>query len=183
MTDAATANTQSTTFSWSLASLRASPMRYAGVTAVVFIRYFMGLFFFAAGINKLRNGWAWTDYLKGVFEARVNDLTALAEPTAIEAFGLMYLKVFAIPLHLPIGAIVTLGELGAGLGFFLGLCTRWSGAMAFFLMFNFAIGGYYDASLILLCGLALVLVVTPSGHWLGLDRRYALRYPSSIWFR
>ena len=183
MTDTSTAAVPTRAFNWSLASFRAAPLKYVGVTTVIFIRYFMGLFFFAAGINKLRNGWAWTDYLKGVFEARVADLTALTEPSAIEAFGLMYLKTFGIPLHLPIGILVTLGELGAGLGFFLGLGTRWAGAVAMFLMFNFGIGGYYDASLIPLCILALVIVLTPSGHWLGLDRRFALRYVGALWFR
>ena len=169
-------------FSWSRASFKERPLRYIGISAAIFVRYFMGLFFFFAGLNKIRNGWMWTDYLKGVFEARIADLGNV-DLSAIEAFGQMYLKVFALPLYMPIAYIVALGELYVGIACFVGLTSRWAGAMAFFLMFNFAIGGYYDASLIPLCLLALVIVFTPSGHWLGMDRRMSAKHPGSIWFR
>ncbi|MDX2142850.1 MAG: DoxX family membrane protein [Rhodospirillaceae bacterium] len=170
-------------FSWSMATLRARPGRVIGIGLAVFVRYFMGLFFFAAGINKLRNDWAWTDYLKGVFEARINDLTALASPTAIESLGLLYLQHFALPLYPLCAVVVTAGELYVGIACFLGLTSRWAGWMALFIMVNFAVGGYYDASLLPLMVLALVIALTPSGHWLGLDRRYLARYPGSRWFR
>ncbi len=169
-------------FMWSRTSFKERPLRYIGVSAAIFVRYFMGLFFFFAGVNKIRNGWMWTDYLKGVFEARIADL-GKADQSAIDAFGLMYLKVLALPFYVPIAYVVALGELYVGIACFAGLTSRWAGAMAFFLMFNFAIGGYYDASLIPLCLLALVIVFTPSGHWLGMDRRMAAKYPGAIWFR
>jgi thiosulfate dehydrogenase (quinone) large subunit len=169
-------------FSWSLTSLKTKPLRYVGVAAAVFVRYFIGLFYFFAGLNKVRNGWLWTDYLKGVFEARIADLNKL-DMSAIESFGLMYLENFALPFYQPIAYIVGVGELYVGIACFLGLTSRWAGAVAFFLMFNFAIGGYYDASLLPLMALALVIILTPSGHWLGLDRRYAARYPASLLFR
>jgi thiosulfate dehydrogenase [quinone] large subunit len=169
-------------FSWSLASLKDRPLRYLGIAAAILVRYFMGLFFFAAGINKLRNGWMWTDYLKGVFEQRIAELSAI-QPSAIEAFGLLYLKHFALPFYPLCAVAVSLGELYVGLACFLGLTARWGGAVALFIMVNFAIGGYYDASLLPLMALALVIALTPSGHWLGLDRRMAAKYPRAIWFR
>ena len=68
-------------------------------------------------------------------------------------------------------------------GMLLGLCTRTAGLIAIFLMVNFALGGYYDASLIVLNLIALIFVVLPTGHWWGLDRRLHQRHPKSIWFR
>jgi thiosulfate dehydrogenase [quinone] large subunit len=50
-------------------------------------------------------------------------------------------------------------------------------------MAMFAIGGYYDASLIPLWLIAGLFVVLPTGHWLGLDRRLHLKHPHSIWFK
>jgi thiosulfate dehydrogenase (quinone) large subunit len=169
-------------FSWSLSSMKERPLRYLGVASAIFVRYFMGLFFFAAGLNKVQKDWMWSDYLKEVFQARIADLHKL-EPSAINSFGLQYLEHFALPLYVPIAYIVSLGEFYVGIACFLGLTSRWAGAVAFFLMFNFAIGGYYDSSLLPLMALALVIVFTPNGHWLGLDHRYAVRYPRSILFR
>jgi thiosulfate dehydrogenase [quinone] large subunit len=169
-------------FSWSLASLKDRPARYLGVAAAVFVRTFMGLFFLSAGINKVTKGWMWSDYGREVFQARIADMEKL-DLMAIEAFGLMYLKLFAVPFYVPISWILSLGELYVGIACLLGLTSRWAGVMAFFLMFNFAIGGYYDASLLPLMALALVIIFTPSGHWLGLDRRWAAKHPGVIWFR
>lgn len=169
-------------FSWGLASLKDKPLRYVGISAAIFVRYFIGLFYFFAGINKFRNGWMWSDALKIVFETRIADLQKL-DMNVIESFGLLYLQNFAVPFHLPIAQIIGLGEFYVGIACFIGLTSRWAGGVAFFLMFNFAIGGYYDASLLPLMALALVLVFTPTGHWLGLDRRMAATYPNAIWFR
>lgn len=169
-------------FSWGLVSFKEKPLRYIGISAAIFVRYFLGLFYVFAGINKVRNGWMWSDYLKNVFEARIADLQKL-DMTALEGFGLLYLQNFGVPFYVPIAYVVGLSELYVGLACFLGLTSRWAGGVAFFLMFNFAIGGYYDASLLPLMALALVLVFTPTGHWLGLDRRMAVKYPNAIWFR
>lgn len=45
------------------------------------------------------------------------------------------------------------------------------------------IGGYYDASLLPLWGIAALMIIFPTGQWFGLDRRYHARYPDSPWFR
>lgn len=177
----------STPFSWSGQSFRERPGRYLGVVAVLAVRTFMALFFIGAGINKLRNAWAWSDYLEGVFNDRLAELIATGAqtygPFYLNSIAIPYLKYFAIPLYLPVGMAVTAIEVFAGLGFLLGLGTKISGWLGLFLMANFALGGYYDASLLPLCAMALLIAVTPSGQWLGLDRRYAQRYPNAIWFK
>jgi uncharacterized membrane protein YphA (DoxX/SURF4 family) len=174
-------------FSWGLASLKERPARYAGVLFVLLVRYFLGLFYLGAGINKLRNQWMWTDRLKAVFEQRLQELIDTGALTYGEFYlnyiAIPYLKYFAIPLHIPVAIAVGVGELAVAASLFLGLMTRWGGALALFLMFNFALGGYYDASLLPLCAMAALMIVTPSGRWLGLDRRYHARHPQAAWFR
>lgn len=170
-------------FSWSLAALKERPARYIAVTIVLFMRYFMGLFFFSAGLNKVTKGWLWSDYLEKVFQARIADLQALASPSAIDTFGLMFLEKFAVPLYPVIAYVVALGELYVGIAWFLGLTSRLAGVAAVLMMIGFAIGGYYDASLIPLIGLGIIITLTPSGHWLGMDRLMLARHPGSVWFR
>jgi thiosulfate dehydrogenase [quinone] large subunit len=55
--------------------------------------------------------------------------------------------------------------------------------MAFFILLNLSLGGYYDASLIPFFTLSILMMLWNSGHWLGLDRRFHARNPRSIWFR
>jgi hypothetical protein len=55
------------------------------------------------------------------------------------------------------------------------------GAVLFNLMLT--VGGYYDASLIVLTLMYLPAVFLPTGQWQGLDRIMLRRYPGSIWFR
>jgi thiosulfate dehydrogenase [quinone] large subunit len=61
--------------------------------------------------------------------------------------------------------------------------TRGAAIGAMLMMFSFAIGGYYDASLIVLGLMFLPFVIWPTGHWLGLDARAHARYPRSWLFR
>ena len=61
--------------------------------------------------------------------------------------------------------------------------TRLAAAVSFFILFNLAIGGYYDASLLPFFILNLVFLWWPSGLWLGFDRWLARRYPTVRWFR
>jgi hypothetical protein len=55
--------------------------------------------------------------------------------------------------------------------------------MSFFILFNFAIGGYYDASLIPFFLLSLLFMSRQSGHWFGFDALLTKGYPNSRWFR
>lgn len=163
-------------FSWGWSSLRTRPGRYVRAFLGVFVRYFMGVFFFAAGVNKLFQGWPWSTRVREVFEDHLLEL----DP---EAFGAMFLEHIGIPFYLPIGWVVTFGEIAAGVGLLLGLATRWSGGLALWLIFMIGVGGYYDASLLPLGLMCVIIIVSRSGHYLGLDRRLALQHPSAIWFR
>jgi thiosulfate dehydrogenase (quinone) large subunit len=140
------------------------------------LRYFYGLFYLLAFINKLQQGYAWTDYPKQVF------LKQLAQ---INPDGIMaaYLTGFLIPNYRFVGVVITLVWAGVAVGLLLGLCTRWAGALAIFATVNIGLGGFYDASLIVLGLIALLFVVLPTGHWQGLDRHLHAKHPRSILFR
>lgn len=158
------------------ASFREYPAKTVGIFFVLALRYLFGFFFLGAGINKLVGGWIWTDKLQNVFLARLAEL----EPGS---FGAAFIQQVGLPLYRPIAWIVTIVEFAVAASLFLGFATRTGALLAIWLMAMFAIGGYYDASLIPLWLIAALFVVFPTGHWLGLDRRYHERYPRSIWFR
>jgi len=161
-------------FGWR--SFRTRPFRSFGKVLVLFNRWVFGLFYLFAAINKFRGGYLFTDKLRTTLEARVPEL----EPGA---FAITYIESFVIPLYVPIAWLIAWGELAAGVGLLLGLCTRWAGALALFFIVNFAIGGFYDASLLVLGAISLLFILTPSGHWMGFDRRLQPRYPASLLFR
>jgi thiosulfate dehydrogenase (quinone) large subunit len=158
------------------AEVRSSPLRTIGRVLGLLLRCLFGLFFLLAGINKLRQDWLWSDRLREVFTQRLAEL----DPAS---FGATFLASFGIPWYQSIAWVVTLVELGAGACLLLGLATRVNAVLAFWLMVMIGIGGYYDASLIPLWVMALLLVVLPTGHWLGLDRRLHAAHPASLWFR
>jgi thiosulfate dehydrogenase [quinone] large subunit len=147
-----------------------------GIGLVVFLRLFNGVFYFAAGVNKLRKGWLWSDKLETVLTERLTQI----EP---ESFGALFLTKFALPLYVPTAYVVTICELIAGACLLLGYRSRWAAGLALWLNLMIGIGGYYDASLIALDILILPLVLTPSGHWLGLDAKMSRRFPRSRWYR
>ena len=118
----------------------------------------------------------WSDRLHQVFAQRLTEL----EPGSI---GAGFLTTFGLPFYVPVAYVVTLGELAAGAALLLGLCSRLGGALALFLIVMIGIGGYYDASLIPLGLMCIVIMATPSGHWAGLDRRWQSRFPTSVWFK
>ena len=158
------------------ASFRTHPGRSIGIVLVLFNRWVFGLFYLFAAVNKFRGGYLFTDKLRTTLQARVPELPA-------DSFAVTYIESFVVPLYVPISWLIAWGELAAGVGLLLGLCTRWAAALALFFIINFAIGGFYDASLIVLGAIALLFVLTPSGRWMGLDRRLHARYPGSILFR
>lgn len=151
-------------------------MRAAGRWFVIALRYLMALFFTGAAINKWTRDWLWSDKLRQVFLERIEEV----DP---ESFGYWFLENVGIPYWKPLAWLVTWGETFCALGLLLGLVTRGAAVGAMLLMFAFAIGGYYDASLIVLGLMFLPFVLLPTGHWFGLDRWLHARYPRSIWFR
>jgi thiosulfate dehydrogenase [quinone] large subunit len=161
---------------WSWQWIRQNPIRFTGIIMHLLLRTLFAIFWLAAGINKLNTGWLNTDMLREVFLDRLTEMPP-------DSFAVMYLQLFAIPLYIPVAYFVTFGELYSALGLLLGCTTRWAAGISFFILVNFAIGGYYDASLIPFFILNAIFLAWPSGQWLGLDRMLVKRYPGSRWFR
>jgi thiosulfate dehydrogenase [quinone] large subunit len=171
-----TASTATADSIWSWSALRQQPIRAAGIALFIVLRTLYGMFWTAAGMNKIRKDWATTDILKRIYEDRLTEMHP-------DSFQVMFLQHFAIPLYKPIAWFVTYGELYIGIALLLGLTTRWAAGLAFLTLVGFSAGGYYDASLIPFFLLSILMMSKPSGHWLGLDGPMARRFPGSRWFR
>lgn len=163
-------------FSWRKDWLLAHPVRTLGIVLHLLLRTLFAIFWLVAGLNKIPKGWLDSDVLRDIFLQRLTELPP-------DSFAVFYLQTFAIPLYQPVAWAIIIGEIYSGLGLLFGFTTRWSAAMALFILVNFSIGGYYDASLIVFYLLAILFLVYPSGHWLGLDRRFIQRYPGNLAFR
>jgi len=161
---------------WSFDWISRHPVRFAGIVLHLILRSLFGVFWLAAGINKLNKGWLTSDILERIFLDRLTEMPP-------DSFAVLYLQSFAIPLYKLVAWVVTFGELYAAVGLLFGITTRWAAAMSFFILFNLAIGGYYDASLLPFFILNIVFLCWPSGQWLGFDRALSRRYPGSRWFR
>mgnify|MGYP003383568579 CR=1 FL=1 len=160
---------------WTSQRWRQHPLRMAGIVLHVFLRELYGLFWIAAGVNKLRKDWMTTDVLKQIFEDRLTEL----HPASLQV---MFLQDIAIPLYKLVAVFVTVSELYVGVALLLGLTTRWAAAIALVNLLGFSAGGYYDASLIPFFALSIMMMSWPSGRWMGLDRRLSRKYPGSRWF-
>ncbi|NKB45620.1 MAG: DoxX family membrane protein [Alphaproteobacteria bacterium] len=161
-------------FSWSLSWIKTNPGKFIGILLNIIFRFLFGLFFLLAGFNKLLKGWLNSDLLEKVFLQRLTELNP-------DSFAYSYLTDFAIPLYPLIAWVVTLGELAVGIGLILGIATRLSSFGGFFILFNLAIGGYYDASLLPFFILNIIFIVYPSGHWLGFDAKLGSKFPKYGW--
>jgi thiosulfate dehydrogenase [quinone] large subunit len=161
---------------WTWTGIRQHPIRTLGIIVHLVLRTLFGIFWLAAGINKINKGWLTTDLLREIFLDRLTEMPP-------DSFAVFYLQSFAIPLYQAVAFVVTVGELYAAIGLLFGLTTRWAAWMSFFILLNLAIGGYYDASLIPFFILNIIFLTRPSGQWLGFDRWLAKRYPDSRWFR
>lgn len=155
--------------------LREAPARFTGLALLVLLRLFYGLFFFQAGVNKVMKQWDGPRLVEA-FNQRLTELNP-------DSFASIYLENFGIPWAGPIAFVVTWGEFFAGAGLLLGLLTRPSALVAFFILVNIAIGGYYDASLLPFFAMNLLAIFYPLGRWFGLDRFLHHRYPDHWLFR
>jgi thiosulfate dehydrogenase [quinone] large subunit len=144
-------------------------------TALLSLRYLLALFFAGAAVNKWKQGYITSDYLQGVFLQRIEEI----DP---ESFGAWFIEGIGIPHYVPLAWLVCWGETFIALGLLLGCITRGAAAGAMAMMFAFAIGGYYDASLIVLTLMFLPFVILPTGRWHGFDKRLHTRYPQSVLF-
>jgi len=158
------------------ALLRRQPGKAVAIGVALFLRLLYALFFLGAAVNKFQKNYLFGDYPLQIFTRRLAEI----DPAS---FGAKYLGDVIIPHYHVFGWLTAWGELFAGVGLLLGLMTRWSAFLAFWICLNIGLGGFYDASLLPLDAIALLYVFLPSGHWLGLDRRLLARHPGSIWFR
>ncbi len=161
---------------WRWAWIRAHLLRFTGVVLHLLLRTLLAVFWLAAGINKVRKDWLTSDILKEIFLDRLTEMPP-------DAFASLFLLNFAIPLYVLVAWVITLGEIYSAVGLLLGVTTRIAAAVSMFILCGFAIGGYYDASLIPFFLLNAMFLWWASGLWLGIDRPLAKRYPRSRWFR
>lgn len=163
-----------TPFSWGLGWAKQYPVKYFGVVLNILFRFLFGLFFLLAGVNKVRKDWMFSDILEDIFLQRLTELNP-------SSFAYMYLADFALPLYPLVAWVVVVGEIVVGIGLIFGIATRLSSFGGFFILFNLAIGGYYDASLLPFFILNIIFIVYPSGHWLGFDGKLKSKYPQYAW--
>jgi DoxX. len=143
---------------------------------LVTFRLLFGLFWLLAGINKVNDQWMTSPILENIFLQRLTELPP-------DSFAVFYLTNFAIPFYQPIGWFITIGEIYSAIGLLIGLTTRSSALVSLFILFNFAIGGYYDASLLPFFILVLLFIKYPTGQWFGLDSILSRRFPNYRIFR
>jgi len=165
-----------TDFEWSAEYTKKQPVKTAGITLFLIGRYLFAAFFLYGFWHKLVKEWLWTDLMHQYFTLRFSEL----DPGSFQA---LYLEYFAIPLAMPIAWIVTIGELIIGICLVLGLSVRVNAAFALFLVLNFAAGGYYNLTLPPFMIYSVLMMLFPSGQWLGMDRKLHEKYPDSLWFR
>lgn len=157
--------------------MKKHPFKTAGITLFLVGRYIFAIFFLYGFWHKLVKGWLWSDKMHNFFVERL-----YAAPQ-VNGFQALYLDQFAIPAALPIAWIVTIGELIIGVCLALGLTVRANAAFALFMVLNFAAGGFYNLTLPPFMIFSVLMMIFPSGHWLGLDKQLHAKYPDSIWFK
>lgn len=151
-------------------------LRRAGAGAVLALRYGFGAFFLYGAYHKITRGWLTSPVMREHFVQRLSEI----DP---ESFSAAYLRHFAIPWYRPVAWVLTLGQVSVALGMLLGFAVRPNAALALFLISNITAGSYYNLSMPPFFIASLLLLATPSGHWVGLDGRLHRRFPESPLFR
>ncbi len=161
---------------WSIDAFKDAPLQYAGMSILLLLRTFYGVFILQAGATKIINGWLTTDHLNQFFDR----IILRFEPGS---FYFSYLENFAIPLFLPIAWIVSVGQVVNGVGLSFGLAARFNALFTLFLFANFALGGMGRLQALPIYIPALLFFVFPTSQWWGLDRTLGQKYPNSLFFR
>jgi len=143
---------------------------------LVVLRILFATFWLFAGFNKIESNWIGSDVLKDIFLQRLTELPP-------DSFSVFYLTNFAIPFYQPIGWFVTVGEICSAIGLLIGFATKSSAFLSLFILINFAIGGYYDASLIPFFILVALFIKYPTGHWFGCDLILCKKFPNQKLFQ
>jgi len=163
-------------FHWSLDYVKRHPFQTVGIGLVLAMRYFFAVFFIYGFWHKLVREWMWTDIMQQHFIDRYSEIDPLS-------FQALYLQYFGIPFYLPIAWVVTIGELIIGVALVFGAATRANAAFGLFMLLNFAAGAFYNEWIVILSATAILFIIFPTGHWLGVDKRLHEKYPHSIWFK
>lgn len=178
-----------TEFQWNGSYLKSHWLKAIGVIAVLLLRYVYTMLFLYGFVHKIIHGWMWSGILTHHFSVRLHELQLTAKAAASSSFDALvatfqafYLQHFAIPMVMPIAWIVTIGELIIGVGLLLGVATRLNAAFGLFMLLNFAAGGYYNITIPPLIAISLMMIVLPTGQWLGLDRTLHRNHPNSMLF-
>lgn len=177
-----------TDFEWKSNYLKSHKLKTFGVVIVLVLRYLYTSLFIYGFVHKIIHGWMWSDILTHHFTKRLHELLATASTSGsfeatVAVWQASYLEHFALPLVMPIAWIVTIGELVIGVALLFGVTTRINAAFGLFMLLNFAAGGYYNLTIPPLVTISILLILLPTGHWLGLDRHLNRKYPESPWFR
>jgi thiosulfate dehydrogenase [quinone] large subunit len=147
---------------WSPEFRRKHPLRFTAILLVLLLRYLYAAVFLYGFYHKLTRHWMGSPTLRQHFLERLSEIDS-------ESFSAVYLRHFAIPCFLPVAWVLTVGQFIVGTCLMLGLAVRPAGWLSLFLISNITAGSYYNASMPPFFAVALLLISTPSGRWLGLD--------------
>lgn len=174
-------NSTATTMGAGTAAPRRSLGGKIGFGTAVTLRFLYGIFFMFASYSKWSNGLPFSDsWTVSTFEGRLAELDPEMTSGAI---GIWFLENFGLPYSGILSWIIALSWTAVAIGLLLGFMTRAAALLGAFICVMIGVGGFYDASLIPLFIIPLIVAAQPTGHWFGLDRRLNRQYPDSIWFR
>ncbi len=144
------------------------------------LRVILGAFLLSIGIQKIQRGWLTSDQ-----ELRTS-LTQYQEQAT--GFQKTYLEEVALPHSSLWSKLIAAGETAIGGALLLGLLARFSAFMGFIMILNlhaangnlygYAIFGSPSAALLLVC--LVIVFLSRSGRWLGLDYYLSKSKPKSF---
>lgn len=174
-------NSTATTMDAGAARPRRSLAGKIGFGAAVTLRFLYGIFFMFASYSKWSNGLPFSDrWTVDTFQGRLAELDPEMTSGAV---GIWFLENFGLPYSGILSWIIALGWTAVAVGLLLGFMTRAAALLGAFICVMIGVGGFYDASLIPLFIIPLIVAALPTGHWFGLDRGLNRKHPDSIWFR
>ncbi|RRR70716.1 MAG: DoxX family membrane protein [Candidatus Viridilinea halotolerans] len=146
------------------------------IRSVLALRYAFGSFFLYGAYHKITRGWLTSPVMREHFVQRLSEIDT-------ESFAAAYLRHFAIPWYRPVAWVLTVGQVIVAVSMLFGIAVRPGALVALFLLSNISAGAFTNATMPPFFVVSLLLLTTPSGHWLGLDKHLHQRYPDALWFK